>query len=151
MQTLGSLALALALAAWLFRGRTLNLHGAEHRAIEAVERRQMTSTWKGLTSPTRFSRRCGTNFACLAILLTGALYASVPFARNAFLSLPLALGVLAVTMEIWTAVQASSGALARLLLAPGLALQRLTTREPTLEETRLALRAASSVLRRELR
>jgi uncharacterized protein YqhQ len=36
------------------------------------------------------------------------------------------------------------------LLLPGLGLQRLTTREPTLEETRLALRATASVLRREL-
>ena len=36
------------------------------------------------------------------------------------------------------------------LLLPGLALQRLTTREPDLEETRLALVATAAVLRREL-
>jgi len=34
---------------------------------------------------------------------------------------------------------------------PGLALQRLTTREPELADTRVALRAVASVLRRELR
>jgi uncharacterized protein YqhQ len=38
----------------------------------------------------------------------------------------------------------------RALLLPGLALQRLTTCEPALEETRIALRAAASVLSREL-
>jgi len=37
-----------------------------------------------------------------------------------------------------------------LLLAPGLALQRVTTREPLIDETQVALRAVASVLRREL-
>jgi uncharacterized protein YqhQ len=36
------------------------------------------------------------------------------------------------------------------LLVPGLAAQRLTTREPRLDETRLALTALASVVRREL-
>ena len=54
---------------------------------------------------------------------------------------------LAATMEVWRFAQ--SGRL-RLLLVPGLALQRLTTREPTLDETRIALRAVASVLSREL-
>ena len=54
-----------------------------------------------------------------------------------------------VTMELWKAVQHPSGLLRGLLL-PGLALQRLTTREPELADTRVALRAVASVLRREL-
>jgi uncharacterized protein YqhQ len=57
---------------------------------------------------------------------------------------------LALTMELWQLVQASSSRLARLFLLPGLALQRVTTREPDLAETRVALRAVASVLRREL-
>jgi uncharacterized protein YqhQ len=145
-----SVALMVALIGWLFRGRTLYLHGAEHRAIEAVERRQMASTWDGTCLPTRFSRRCGTNVACLAILLATGLYVLVPFARDAFVSLPLGLAVLAVTMEIWSALEASERRIATFFLLPGLAMQRLTTREPTLEETQLALRAAASVIRREL-
>jgi uncharacterized protein YqhQ len=51
-------------------------------------------------------------------------------------------------MELWRAVQAKPTL--RLLLLPGLALQRVTTREPELDETRIALRAAASVLAREL-
>ena len=143
-------ALVVALLCWLFRGRTLFLHGAEHRAIEAAERGQLCGCWSGVLRPTRYSRRCGTNLAALALLLSAALYAAVPFARDSLLALPLALGVLATTMEIWFVLQRSAGRLAAALLAPGLALQRLTTREPTLEETRLALRAAASVLAREL-
>ena len=57
---------------------------------------------------------------------------------------------LAVTMELWLVVQASPRRYARAFLLPGLGLQRLTTREPTLRETRVALRAVESVLRREL-
>jgi len=56
---------------------------------------------------------------------------------------------LAVTMELWQLVQASSQRAARVFLLPGLILQRLTTREPTVEETRVALTAVASVVRRE--
>ena len=57
---------------------------------------------------------------------------------------------LAVTMELWQLVQASSHGAARAFLLPGLALQRVTTREPRLDETRVALCAVASVLHREL-
>ena len=57
---------------------------------------------------------------------------------------------LALSMELWRAVQGSTHRYARFFLFPGLALQRLTTREPTLDETRLALTATASVLQREL-
>lgn len=57
---------------------------------------------------------------------------------------------LALTMELWQLVQASPSRVARVFLLPGLALQRLTTREPSLEETRVALRAVASVVEREL-
>ena len=47
-------------------------------------------------------------------------------------------------------VQGSALPIARAFLVPGLALQRVTTREPTIEETRIALSAVASVVRREL-
>jgi uncharacterized protein YqhQ len=53
-------------------------------------------------------------------------------------------------MELWLAVEGSTRRVARAVLLPGLGLQRLTTREPRLEETHVALRAVESVLRREL-
>jgi uncharacterized protein YqhQ len=51
-------------------------------------------------------------------------------------------------MELWLLVQGSRR-VARIVLLPGLALQRLTTREPRLDETRVALTALAAVLRRE--
>jgi len=53
-------------------------------------------------------------------------------------------------MELWQIVQTSRSRFARVFLLPGLALQRLTTQEPSAEETRLALTAVAAVLRREL-
>jgi uncharacterized protein YqhQ len=64
---------------------------------------------------------------------------------------PLAVSALslAFTMELWRLVQ-GGGRWARVFLLPGLALQRVTTQEPRLDETRVALTAVASVLRREL-
>jgi len=56
---------------------------------------------------------------------------------------------LGLTMELWQLVQTSRHGVAQVCLLPGLALQRLTTREPSDEETRIALTAVASVLRRE--
>jgi uncharacterized protein YqhQ len=53
-------------------------------------------------------------------------------------------------MELWQVVQSSTGGVWRFLLLPGLALQRLTTREPAHDDTQVALRAVASVLSREL-
>jgi uncharacterized protein YqhQ len=137
--------------AWLVRGRTLFLHGAEHRAIAAAEVRRLREAWSGAARPSRFSPRCGTNFAALVmpVAVVGERFWPLPSAA-AFTPLAVTVLALALTTELWQIVQASSHRSLRSLLLPGLALQRLTTREPELDETRVALRAVASVLRREL-
>ncbi|MBA2462644.1 MAG: DUF1385 domain-containing protein [Actinobacteria bacterium] len=143
-------ALTAALVAWLMRGRTLRLHGAEHRAIAAAEHRSLLFAWDGTARPSRFAARCGTNFAALALPVTVLFDRLWPFAAAPLVSsVVVAMLSLGATMELWKAVQHPSGLLRGLIL-PGLLLQRLTTREPSLDDTRIALRAAASVLRREL-
>jgi hypothetical protein len=124
--SLGEVVLTAFLLGWMLRGRTLFLHGAEHRAISAAEQRHLSDTWHGRARPSRFAARCGTNFAALVLPVAAAL-----------------------TMELWRLIQQGRSWL-RPLLLPGFALQRLTTREPRLEETRVALTALASVVRREL-
>jgi uncharacterized protein YqhQ len=140
---------ALGLVFWLLRGRTLRLHGAEHRAIAAAERRSLLATWDGAERPSRFSPRCGTNFAALVLPVALALNAVWPLGTAMYTPLAVTLVSLALAMEVWRIVQASPGGALRVLLWPGLALQRVTTREPALAETRVALRAVASVLVRE--
>jgi uncharacterized protein YqhQ len=144
------IALTVGLVLWLLRGRTLRLHGAEHRAIAAAETRQLTATWEGSARPSRFSPRCGTNFAALVLPVTFAADRAWPLAPALYTPLLVTLLSLALTMELWQAIQVSGRRLFRPLLLPGLGLQRLTTREPSLDETRAALTAVASVLRREL-
>lgn len=138
-----------ALLAWLLRGRTLYLHGAEHRAIAAAEEQRLLQTWDGVAHPSRISLRCGTNFA--ALLMPVAVFGGRfwPLPATAFTPLVVSVLALALTMELWLLVQGSRR-LARVVLLPGLGLQRITTREPELQETRVALTAVASVLRREL-
>jgi hypothetical protein len=138
-----------ALLAWLLRGRTLYLHGAEHRAIEAIETRRLRDTWNGAARPSRFSLRCGTNFTALLLpvaVVSGRLW---PLPATALTPLVVSVLSLALSMELWQIVQGSQR-VARVALLPGLGLQRLTTREPRLDETRVALTALAAVLRREL-
>jgi hypothetical protein len=136
------------LAAWMLRGRTLRLHGAEHRAIAAVEERRLIATWNGVAKPTRFSPRCGTNFAAVLLPVTWLADRAWPLPVALWTPLAVTAVSLALSMELWRVVQATPAL--RVILLPGLALQRVTTREPELDETRIALRAAASVLQREL-
>jgi hypothetical protein len=144
------IALSVLLVFTILRGRALHLHGAEHRAIAATEFRHLAETWGGAAKPTRFSPRCGTNFAALAAPVTVLADRVLPFAPAFWSPVVVLVLSLALTMELWRLVQSSSRGLWRMFLLPGLALQRLTTREPTLAETQVALRAVAAVLAREL-
>jgi hypothetical protein len=144
------IALTVLLLATILRGRTLRLHGAEHRAIAAAEERRLGSTWDGTARPSRFSPRCGTNFAALALPVTFLADRALPLAPAFWTPLVVLVLSLALTMELWRMVQKSSRGFWHAFLLPGLALQRLTTREPTLAETQVALRAVAAVLAREL-
>jgi uncharacterized protein YqhQ len=148
--TVAGAVLSVVLLVTILRGRALHLHGAEHRAIAAAEQRRLASTWSGEARPSRFSPRCGTNFAALALPVTFLADRVLPFAPEFWSPLVVLVLSLALTMELWRLVQRSTHGLGRAFLLPGLALQRLTTREPRSDETQVALRAVAAVLRREL-
>jgi hypothetical protein len=148
--TVGGVSISLLLLFTILRGRALHLHGAEHRAIAAAEERRLASTWQGTAEPSRFSPRCGTNFAALALPVTFLADRVLPIMPAFWSPLVVLVLSLALTMELWRMVQRSSSKLWQAFLVPGLALQRLTTREPRLEETQVALRAVAAVLAREL-
>jgi hypothetical protein len=143
-----AVALTIGLVLWMLRGRTLRLHGAEHRAIAAAEARSLVDTWQGVARPSRFSPRCGTNFAALLIPVSLLLdrFWILPTAWLTPVLVPLA--ALTLTMELWLAAQRLLTSVGRFVMLPGLLLQRLTTREPSLEDTRVALRAVAVVLSR---
>jgi hypothetical protein len=148
--TIAGIALSLLLVATILRGRALHLHGAEHRAIAAAEARRLEATLVGTARPSRFSPRCGTNFAALALPVTFGADQLLPIGPAVWSPVVVLVFSLALTMELWRLVQRSTGRRWRVYLLPGLGLQRLTTREPRLDETQVALRAVEAVLRLEL-
>jgi uncharacterized protein DUF1385 len=135
-----------ALLAFMLRGRTLHLHGAEHKAIAAAETRRLVDTWYGRALPSRFSPRCGTNFAALLVPVSLLVDRAPVVPSSALAPLFVSLVALAVTMELWLAAQRWLSTVGRIALLPGLALQRLTTREPLLDDVRVALRAVAAVI-----
>jgi uncharacterized protein YqhQ len=150
LSLIAGLAVTVGLIVWLLRGRTLALHGAEHRAIAAAEEHRLVPTWKAEARPSRFAPRCGTNFAALVVPVSVLSDRLWPLPAALYTPFAVTLLSLALTMELWQLVQTSRSRAARAFLLPGLALQRLTTREPSDDETRLALTAVAAVLQREL-
>jgi uncharacterized protein YqhQ len=136
--------------------RLFAYHGAEHKSVFAFELGQpLTSGAAALQS--RLHPRCGTSFLLIVMLASIVLFALVDTVLIAMLGtltvavrlavhLPLIplIGGLSYEVIRWTARHTGSS-WGRLLVQPGLWLQRITTREPDeaqLEVALTALRAA---------
>lgn len=129
-------------------GRTFEYHGAEHKVIDCFEQNKPLTVEAAATC-SRFHPRCGTSFLLLVIALSIFVFSLFP-AANLLVKLGLRLAMLPVLAALayelirWTAK--SPSAVAKALLKPGLALQRLTTREPDAEQLAVALAALRAVI-----
>ena len=131
--------------------RTFEYHGAEHKVIACWEQGKPLTPAEA-AGCSRLNPRCGTSFLLLVVVLSIVLYSFFTPAniwvklglRLAFLPL---LAGLSYELMKWTAKSSSRGA--RLLLAPGLALQKLTTREPDAPQLEVALAALAAIIDRE--
>lgn len=120
--------------------RTFCYHGAEHKCIACYEKGLPLTVAHVRTMP-REHPRCGTSFLfvviVLSIVISGIVFA-LPFVRelagNTLLRIAIHLILLplvvSITYELNRLLGRSDGKLARLIRAPGLALQQLTTFEP---------------------
>jgi uncharacterized protein YqhQ len=129
--------------------RVFEYHGAEHKTIACYEAgRELTPE-----NARRYSRlhpRCGTSF--LLIVMIVAFFVFVPLGTPAWywlfasrvLGIPLVAG-LAFEVIKWFGRNRRKR-WARALMWPGLQLQRLTTREPDLEQLAVAIAALQAVL-----
>ena len=132
--------------------RVFQYHAAEHKAINALE------AGEELT-PERVQRfsllhvRCGTAFLLYVMVI--AIFVFAFFGRPAWywlivtriLMLPLIAGIAYEVIRF--AGRHPEHPVLRTVLAPGLWLQRLTTREPTLDQIEVSIRALREVLRLE--
>ena len=134
--------------------RVFQYHGAEHKAIAAYENKVEVTP----ESAQRFSTehvRCGTNF-----LLTVMVVSIVVFSFFGKPSLPVLILSRIVLIPVVAAlayevIRFAAGhmrwAWVRIAMKPGLALQRLTTREPTLDQLEVAIASLRAVMTTEQR
>jgi uncharacterized protein YqhQ len=134
--------------------RVFQYHAAEHKAINAYEAGEPLE-------PTRVQRfslihpRCGTAFLLWVMVI--AIFVFAFFGQPAWywliasriLLLPVIAGIAYELIRF--AGKHTQNRVLMTLLAPGLWLQRLTTREPTLDQLEVSIRALREVLRLEKR
>jgi uncharacterized protein YqhQ len=132
--------------------RVFQYHGAEHKAIAAYENDAELSP----ASAQRFTTehvRCGTNFLLTVMVLTIVVYSFV--GRPGWLVLIASRIVLipviaALAYEVIRfAAKHMQWRWVRVLMRPGLLLQRLTTRQPTLDQLEVAIASLRAVMTAE--
>ncbi len=137
--------------------RLFEYHGAEHKAVFALERLQPLTVGSAVAQ-SRFHPRCGTSFLLLVMVVAIALFSLIDAVLIGWVGrltlllrivfhLPLIPVIGGVSYELIRYAGRHTGTLlGRLISAPGLWLQRITTREPDEEQLEVALVALRSAL-----
>lgn len=130
--------------------RVFQYHGAEHKSIFAFEAGDEL-TVANVRGYSRLHPRCGTSFLLIVMLVSIVIFSLIPklwpFYMKAgarVILLPLIAGVSYEFLK-WSARNDHSP-LVKLIIAPGLALQRLTTREPDDSQLEVAIRSMQEAL-----
>ncbi len=130
--------------------RVFQYHGAEHKSIFAFEAGDELS----IENVRRYSRlhpRCGTSFLLIVMLVSIAVFSLIPKlwpfylkAGSRIVLLPIIAGISYEFLK-WSATH-DNHPLDKMIITPGLALQRLTTREPDDSQLEVAIRAMNEAL-----
>jgi uncharacterized protein YqhQ len=132
--------------------RVFEYHGAEHKTIAAYEH-------DDLLQPERVDRystlhvRCGTNFLLIVMVLTIAVYSVFPAKgllwgiASRLIAIPLIAGISYEMLRL--GARFTDSRLMRGLMAPGLWLQKITTKPPSTDQIEVAIASFQEVQRRE--
>jgi len=129
--------------------RVFAYHGAEHKTVNAYEAGRPLTVQEVACFPTAHTR-CGTSFLLLVVMIAVLLFAPLHFRHWLYrlgarlLLIPVIAGLAYEIMRFSANHQNSP--LVRWLIAPGLAVQRLTTREPDEGMMECAITALKRVL-----
>jgi len=133
---------------WKDIRRVYEYHGAEHKTVFAFENGDPLTT-TAVQKYSTFHPRCGTSFLMTVMLISIGFYMLVPFttfwARFAsrIVLLPIIAGV---SYEIIRFAAKHRGSLFALMTAPGLWLQRITTKPPSDEQAQCAITALDQAM-----
>ncbi len=133
--------------------RVFEYHGAEHKVINTFEA-NLDLTQENFAKHRTIHPRCGTSFILIVLVFSIVVYSFLGWTNAWYervlyrlLLLPVIAG-LAYEVIRFAGRHRDSKALAA-IVAPGLWLQRLTTRQPTDDQVEVALRALQAVMEKE--
>ena len=127
--------------------RLFRYHGAEHKCINCIETGHPL-TVEHVKKASRLHRRCGSSFILFVMLVSIVVFF---FIRTDVLWQRLALRILlipvisGISYELIALAGRTENIFVRILSAPGLLLQRLTTREPDDSMIEVAIRSVEAV------
>jgi uncharacterized protein YqhQ len=123
--------------------RIFQYHGAEHKVINAYEGKAELSP-ESVGAYSRLHPRCGTSFLLFVMVISILVFSLIPressLLTKALLRIPLIPAIAGISYEVLRLTARRAGSpLFRVLVAPGLWLQRLTTREPDRSQIEVAI------------
>ena len=122
-------------------------HGAEHKCINCIEKGRLL-TVRDVMRSNRLHPRCGTSFMLYVMAISCILFFFIN-AENPLLRLGLRLLLIpiiaGISYELIRLAGRFDNPVTRLLSMPGMALQKLTTKEPTEEMVEVAMKAVEAV------
>jgi uncharacterized protein YqhQ len=133
--------------------RVFQYHGAEHKVVFNYEAR-LPLTVENARAQSRLHPRCGTSFLLFVLLVSILVFAFIPKTAPLLVKfsgrLLLVPAIAGLSYEVlrFTAKHRAAPLFA-LLVAPGLALQRITTQEPTDDMLEVAIAALEEALRED--
>lgn len=129
--------------------RTFQYHGAEHKTIACFEKGEKL-TVENVKKCTRFHPRCGTNFIFVVLFISIFIFSFLTWNNLLvrlilkFLTLPLVTGL---SYEVIRLAGKENNIIGKIMVAPGICLQRLTTKEPDEKQIEVAITSVEEVLK----
>ncbi len=122
-------------------------HGAEHKCINCIERGRALNV-RNVMRSSRQHKRCGTSFLMFVVLVSVIVFFFVRFdnmALKILVRLILIPVIAGISYEIIRLAGRSDNIIVRIISAPGMWLQRLTTKEPDEDMVRVAIASVEAV------
>lgn len=127
--------------------RLFRYHGAEHKCINCIERGRPLTVRNAMRS-SRLHRRCGTSFLFFVMFVSIVLFFFIrvdSVLMRVLLRILLMPVVAGISYEIIRLAGRSNNILVRIISAPGMCIQRLTTKEPDTGMVEVAIASVEAV------
>lgn len=127
--------------------RLYQYHGAEHKCINCIEKGRPLTVHNVMRS-SRLHKRCGTSFMFFVVFVSIIVFFFIRVEQpvlRILLRIALIPVIAGVSYEIIRLAGRSNNIIVRLLSAPGMCLQKLTTKEPDAEMVQVAMASVEAV------